>query len=586
MISGDAGGGFFADTKKEVSISDLINQVKNGEVKNITVEEDVLKVTYKDDSTATSQKEAGSSIYQVFEQAGVTDLVALGTSVNVKSSFFNGFWGVAVANLLPIVIMIVFFLFIFRQAGKSAGGVFDFGKSTAKIFNRNQQKVTFKDAAGVNEAIKELEEVVDFLRNPEKYRKLGARIPKGVLLVGPAGTGKTLLAKAVANEAQVPFFSMAGSEFMEMLVGVGASRVRDLFKQAKDNAPALIFVDEIESIGRQRGRSVMTSHGEQEQTLNQILVEMDGFSPNDNVIVLAATNRPDLLDDALVRPGRFDRQVVLQFPDIQGREEIIKIHVRNKPLDEGVDLKKIAKITVGFSGAELENMLNEAAILAAANGKEKVSMFEIKESITKVKLGRERHHIQSDEDKRITAYHEAGHAVVAKRLTKMDPVQRVSIVSRGLALGFTEMSPEDDRSHQTRAYLMNRITAYLGGRAAEELIYNDRTVGAGNDLEQASKIAYRMVSEFGMSNLGPTAYQYRSGTDQGENPFVGSAYSEETLAKIDGEVKSIIDVCYEQARTILASNRALLDEIVELLMRDETIEQDQFDIVVAKYPAE
>ncbi len=568
---------------KEVPLSQVVDAIKAREVERIVVEDNILTVYYKDSTQATSQKEIGVSIYEILNQSGITDLASYDTKIEVKTSALNGFWGQALSGLLPIVIMIVFFLIIFRQAGKNAGGVMDFGKSTAKGPSKNQSKVSFKDAAGVDEAIKELEEVVDFLRNPEKYRKLGARIPKGVLLIGPAGTGKTLLAKAVANEAQVPFFSMAGSEFMEMLVGVGASRVRDLFKQAKESAPSLIFIDEIESIGRQRGRSIMTSHGEQEQTLNQILVEMDGFSPNDNVIVLAATNRPDLLDTALIRPGRFDRQVALQLPDIEGRAQIITIHIKNKPLTEDVDIHKIAQMTVGFSGAELENMLNEAAILAAATGKDKISSFEIKESITKVRLGRERRHLQSDLDKKITAYHEAGHAVVANKLPEMDPVQRVSIVSRGLALGFTEISPESDRSHQTKTYLLHKISALLGGRAAEELIFNDRTVGAGSDLEQASTIAYRMVNSFGMSDLGPVAFVYKDKSDQFDNPFSASQYSEQMLSKIDQEIKGIIDTCYSQSQKILKENQTLLDEVVNVLLKEETIEQDRFNEIVAKH---
>ncbi len=576
------GGGWFGGNVKDVPLSQVVTDVKDNKVKTIEVSGDELTVTYKDGTKAKSQKE-NSSIYEVLNNAGITDPSSLDTKIEVKTSFFDGAWGALLVNALPIIIMILFFLFIFKQAGKTGGGVFDFGKSNARLFSKDQSKVTFKDAAGVDEAIDELEEVVDFLRNPGKYRKLGARIPAGILLIGPAGTGKTLLARAVANEAKVPFFSMAGSEFMEMLVGVGASRVRDLFKKAKENAPALIFIDEIDTIGRQRGRAMVSSNGEQEQTLNQILVEMDGFSPNDNVIVIAATNRPDLLDSALTRPGRFDRQVVLQLPDIKGREDILKVHSKNKPLAEDVDLMQIAKMTVGFSGAELENMLNEAAISAAATGKHEISNIEVRDAITKVKLGVERRHIQSEEDKRMTAYHEAGHAIVAKRLPGMDSVHRISIVSRGLALGFTEINPDVDKSHQTQKDLLNRITALLGGRAAEELIFKDRTAGAGSDLERASSIAYKMVSELGMSNLGPTAFTYESNR---KNPLASGQYSQKTAAQIDDEVKRIVDDSHKHAQEIIAKDVKLLDEVVSVLMKEETIEQEDFDKIVAEYDKE
>jgi len=568
--------------REEIPISTLISDIAKGDVEKVTVEEEQVDAVYKDGSEVYARKEQNTSFYEIPGSAGVD--VGDQVEIEIATPMFGDMFGLLLSNLLPIVVMIVFFLFLFRQAGKSAGGVFDFGKSTARVFTKDRPKVSFKDAAGVDEAKKELEEVVDFLRNSQKYRKLGARIPKGVLLVGPAGTGKTLLAKAVANEANVPFFSMAGSEFMEMLVGVGASRVRDLFKQAKENAPALIFIDELESIGRHRGRSVIASNAEQEQTLNQILVEMDGFSPNDNVIVLAATNRPDLLDSALTRPGRFDRTVVLQLPDIKGREEIIKIHLRNKPIAKDVDTSRLAKITVGFSGADIENMLNEAAILAASNGKSEISFSEIKESVTKVRLGRERRRVQSEEDRRITAYHEAGHAVVSKCIPGMDPVHRVSIVSRGLALGFTEINPEQDRQHQTKTDLENRITALLGGRAAEKLGFDDMTVGAGNDLEKASLIAHKMVTEYGMSELGPISYTDRAvGGDPIEPIPTRNRYSEEMGARIDREVKEIIDRNYRRAQKILEENREMLDELAELLMREETVEQETLDELVKRY---
>ncbi|NTV30723.1 ATP-dependent zinc metalloprotease FtsH [candidate division WWE3 bacterium] len=582
LIGGVSGGfsQFFSGNSKEIPVSQLVEDVNAGNVDKVTIEENRIKISYKNGSEAYSRKEINANFYEMMQQAGVSD-ISTKVQVEVASPPISDFLETILSNLIPIAIMIVFFLFLFRLAGKSAGGVLDFGKSNAKMFGKDTPKVSFKDAAGVAEAKQELEEVVDFLKSPDKYRRLGARIPKGVLLVGPAGTGKTLLARAVANEAGVPFYSMAGSEFMEMLVGVGASRVRDLFRTAKENAPALIFIDEVESIGRQRGRSIMASHGEQEQTLNQILVEMDGFSPNDNVIVIAATNRPDLLDSALTRPGRFDRTVVLQLPDIVGREEIIRIHLRNKPLASDVDITRLARLTVGFSGADIENMLNEAAILAARTGKKEIDMRDISNSATKVKLGPERRHLQSDADKKMTAYHEAGHAIVANRTPGMDPVQRVSIVSRGMALGFTEINPEQDKYHQTKTDLLNRITALLGGRAAEEIVFNDATVGAKSDLEKANIIARKMVAELGMSSLGPVAFDYVDSLEQTGDPILDrSKYSEQMASKIDSEIIQIITDAYKRAKDILTKDRILLDKVVDALMVEETIEQDKFEQII------
>ncbi|PIZ46016.1 cell division protein FtsH [candidate division WWE3 bacterium CG_4_10_14_0_2_um_filter_41_14] len=583
LIGQLSGGSFsgFSDKRTEIALSELVTKVNSGEISQIVVSGDRLEATLSDGTELLVQKEKGTSVYDVFSQAGVENLSDK-TKIEVKTPFLDGFWGIAIGSLLPVIIMVVFFLFLFKSAGKSGGGMFEFGKSNARLFSRNQSSVTFNDAAGVPEAKKELEEVVDFLKQPEKYRKLGARIPKGVLLVGPAGTGKTLLARAVANEAGVPFLSMAGSEFMEMLVGVGASRVRDLFAQAKHSAPSLIFIDEIETIGRKRGRSSMTSQGEQEQTLNQILVEMDGFTPNDNVIVLAATNRPDLLDNALVRPGRFDRQVALSFPDKFGRKEIIAIHAHNKPLSAEVDIDRLSQMTVGFSGADIENMLNESAILAASQDKSQIDMVDVNESISKVKLGRARNFLQSDEEKRMTAYHEAGHALVAKVLPGTDVVNRVSIVSRGMALGFTEINPEEDKYHQTRTDLLHRIAALLGGRAAEEIVYNNFTVGAHNDLDRASHIANKMVTEYGMSELGPVAFTYSDSMgDELFDPIIDRPrISNEMAAKIDNQIKKIIDESYVVAQEVLAPRRHILDAVVEVLMKNETIEKDEFDAIV------
>jgi len=440
----------------------------------------------------------------------------------------------------------------------------------------------------VDDAKKELEEVVDFLKNPAKYQKIGARTPKGVLLFGPSGVGKTLLAKAVAGEANVPFFSMAGSEFMEMLVGVGASRVRDLFSQAKASAPSIIFIDEIDAIGRQRGRGLIGGHDEREQTLNQILVEMDGFTPNDNVLVMAATNRGDLLDPALLRPGRFDRRVTLDMPDKEGRLAILAIHARGKKFVKGIDWQRIVDRTVGFSGADLENMLNEAAIQAARNGKEAIGMTDLEEAATKVKLGPARKKVQTEEDRRITAYHEAGHALVSHLLPKTDPVQRISIVARGMSLGHTEISPEGDRTHETKTRLTQAITAILGGRAAEQIVFNEMTAGAANDIKVATKYAKAMVVDFGMSPLGPVNLGANSEMGDFGNLewYEGSQISPAFAEKVDREVSKIIDSCYRRAVALLKKERKNLGKIVSLLMSKETIDKDDFEKIVGKKSSE
>ena len=456
-----------------------------------------------------------------------------------------------------------------------------FGRSRAQLFVRGRQtRITFSDVAGVDEAKQELEEVVDFLKNAGKYRALGARIPKGVLLVGPAGTGKTLLARAVAGEANAPFYSMSGSEFMEMLVGVGAARVRDLFETAKKNSPSIIFIDEIESIGRQRGGAMTGGHEEREQTLNQILTEMDGFTPTDNVIVLAATNRPELLDPALTRPGRFDRRVVLDLPDIEGREAIVKIHARGKPFAKDVDFRKIAKRTVGFSGADLENMLNEAAILAAGSGRKQITNSDVEESATKVKLGPEKRRLQSPQEKKMTAYHEGGHAMVSAKLPHTDPVHRVSIVSRGLALGFTETPPLADKYQHTETELLERIATMMGGRAAEEVVFGEFTAGASSDLAQATLLARRMVEELGMSELGPVSFA------AGERAWFGvmgeaQSWSNEMSSKVDAEVKKILDGAYEVAKKIVLAQRKRLDKVAEALLEKETLDGDEFAKLIA-----
>jgi cell division protease FtsH len=484
---------------------------------------------------------------------------------------------------LPILLLAGFFFFFLRQARSAGDGILSFSKSKAKQFNRDNPSTKFVDVAGVDEAKQELTEVVDFLKRPEKYRSLGAKIPKGALLVGPAGVGKTLLARAVAGEAGVQFLSIAGSEFMEMLVGVGASRVRDMFDTAKKTAPSIIFIDEIDSIGRQRGLGIGGGHDEREQTLNQILVEMDGFETSTNVIVMAATNRPDMLDPALIRPGRFDRRIMLELPDIEGRKAIVKIHSRNKPLSEDVDLEKIARRTVGFSGADIENMLNEAAIIAARNGKKEIDSKDMEEAALKVQLGPERKRMTSEEEKRITAFHEAGHALVTKMLPHMDPVHRISIVARGGTGGHTLIPPSQDRYNETKTHLLETIVSLLGGRAAEEIEFNEFTVGASSDIKRATDIARKMVTEFGMSSLGPLT----TGV-QGESPWLArelgdpKPLSEHLAAKVDVEVKGIIDQSFEKAKKILRENKEKLDLVATELLHKETLEGSEFDEIVDK----
>jgi cell division protease FtsH len=484
----------------EKSLSETLSDIKEGKTEQIDVEGETIYVEYQDGSLYTTRKEPSQSFTDILESA---DIDPSSVDFAIKDQSFVKAWSSFLEIILPVALTGIIFLWIFRQARGAQDSIFSFGRSKAKLFAKGKQAVTFDDVGGIDEAKEELKEVVDFLKHPRKYRALGARTPKGVLLVGPAGGGKTLLAKAVAGEAGVPFFSMAGSEFMEMLVGVGASRVRDLFATAKKAAPSIIFIDEIDAIGRTRGVGSMGGHDEREQTLNQILVEMDGFTPNDHVIVVAATNRGDLLDSALMRPGRFDRRVILEPPDIEGRKRILEIHRKGKPFDKTVDWDKVAKRTVGFTGADLENMLNEAAILAARDNKKSISWEDIEEAATKVKLGPEKKRLQSDLDKKMTAYHEAGHAVVTYNLPNMDPVHRVSIVSRGMALGYTLIPPRQDRIHETQTHLKETIISLLGGRAAEDLEFSEFTSGAVNDIAQATKIARKMVVELGMSSLGP-----------------------------------------------------------------------------------
>lgn len=560
---------------EEIDLSKALGDIKSGQVKKIQQDGDRLVLTYKDEKQFFTRKETNESLIVTLQSAEINP-----TSVDIEivdQTVLKVITDI-LGTLLPLILMGVFFYYIFRQARGAQDSIFSFGQSRAKVFSKGKQAISFKDVAGVDEAKKELEEVVDFLKHPQKYRALGARTPKGVLLVGPSGVGKTLLAKAVAGEAGVPFFSMAGSEFMEMLVGVGASRVRDLFSTAKKAAPAIIFIDEIDAIGRQRGAGFMGGHDEREQTLNQILVEMDGFTPNDNVIIVAATNRGDLLDPALLRPGRFDRTVVLDMPDLEGRKAILKIHAGNKKFNKEVNWEKAAKRTVGFSGADLENMLNEAAISAARLNKKEIGDADLEESAVKVKLGPERKRLQSDEDKKMTAYHEAGHAVVSFYSPQTDPVHRISIVARGMSLGHTLIAPLKDRSHETKTRLLEQIRVMFGGRAAEELIFKEMTTGAANDISQATRIIKAMVINFGMSSLGPVYLGPQvNGDDSGKSWFEPNNISPDMQAKIDGEINRITDESYKAAQKIIKENKAKLDKIAQALIDKETLEEEEFE---------
>ena len=570
----------FQKALPEITLKKLTQDIKSKKVDSLEVIGNRIIVKYKDGNYALSYKEQGESIIVLLKELGVDPK---SVPIKIKDiSDQSGFWNL-MSNLIPTLLMIGFFLFLFRQARGAQESIFSFGQARVKRFTKNMPKVTFKDVAGVEEAKKELQEVVDFLKHPEKYKKVGARTPKGVILIGPPGCGKTLLARAVAGEAGVPFFSVAGSEFMEMLVGIGAARVRDLFATAKKNAPSIIFIDEIDAIGRARSRGVLPSHDEREQTLNQILVEMDGFEPYEQVVVIAATNRGDLLDPALLRPGRFDRRIILDYPGLEERKAILKIHARGKPFAEDVDWDKVAKRTIGFSGADLENMLNEAAIKAAREGRDKITMEDIEDAALKVKLGPEKKRLRSDYEKKLTAYHEGGHAIVAHFLPHTDPVHRVSIVSRGMALGYTLVPPSTDKLQETKTQLLEKITVMLGGRAAEELIFGEITTGAANDFDQATKIARLMVVEYGMSDLGPINLGPTIDvTEWGKSFLQQETISQETLAKVDKEVSKILNSCYERAKQILKEHKKELDKVAEALLKKETLDQEEFEKIVGK----
>ena len=559
-----------------VPLSKVIELIKNNQEKNVSVTDNDITITLKDGNRVlTAEKEPTISFTEILQKENI-DIKNVPLKIENRQGWKT--IGDIMTLLLTVGAPILLLVWFFRKssAGSMGGGMFGFGKSTAKLFVKGKQKITFKDVAGVNEAKKDLEEIVDFLKNPDKYLKMGARVPKGVLLVGPSGVGKTMLAKAVAGEANVPFFSMAGSEFMEMLVGVGASRARDLFGTAKKAGKAIIFIDEIDAIGRMRG-GIEGGHGEREQTLNQILVEMDGFEPNEAVVVLAATNRVDLLDPALMRPGRFDRRVVLEMPDLEARKEIMKIHARGKPFDDSVEWEAVARRTVGFSGADLENLLNESAIGAAREGRKVIIMADVEEAALKVKLGAAKKRTQSDEDKLMTAYHEAGHAIV-NFVNKLDAVHRVSIVSRGMALGFTLIPPEKDRVHETKSRLLKQMMMAMGGRAAEELVFGDITTGASSDISHVTNIARNMVTEWGMSKLGPINFgpQYDMG-DYGRAVMEPSRTSETKMAAVDEEIGILVNEALVGAEKILTSNRKKLDKIAKVLVEKESLDQNEFE---------
>jgi len=581
---------FFSPTQQaeEVDISTVAAWAKAGEIISITISRDEITVEHKDrPQEAIARKEPDIGLTETLIGLGVTEDQLSEIEISVERPSQWGNWLALAGSLLPVIFIAGLFFFLMRQAQSGNNQAMSFGKSKARMVASEQPTVTFEDVAGAVEAKEGLEEVVEFLKEPEKFTALGARIPKGVLLVGAPGTGKTLMAKAVSGEAGVPFFSISGSEFVEMFVGVGASRVRDLFEQAKKNSPCIIFIDEIDAVGRHRGAGLGGSHDEREQTLNQILVEMDGFDTDTNVIILAATNRPDILDPALLRPGRFDRRVVMDQPDKRGRQAILEVHTRGKPLASDIDMEILAKETPGFVGADIENLVNEAAILAARRDKNAITMSEFQEARERIVAGPERKsRLITDEEKEVTAYHEAGHALVAHTLPNCDPVHKVSIISRGMALGYTLALPKDDDLLNSRDKFRDELAGLLGGRAAEELIFNEVWTGAGNDLERATRLARRMVTQFGMSEeLGPLTFGKKDeliflGREIGEQ----RNYSEEVARKIDRAVRNLINEAYSRAKSILIENRAILDRIAKQLIEVETLDKIEFEALVTETP--
>ncbi|WP_295792891.1 ATP-dependent zinc metalloprotease FtsH [uncultured Veillonella sp.] len=572
VIAIDAFSGQSAN-KSELSYTGFIQQVQQKKVESVTITNDHgIKGKLKNGTEFNSYAPTDETLIKTLQDNGV--------EITAAPPEQPAWWMSLLGSAIPIIILVVLFFFIMQQTQGGGGRVMNFGKSRAKLMGEGNVKVSFKDVAGAEEAKQELEEVVEFLKDPGKFTAIGAKIPKGVLLAGPPGTGKTLLAKAVAGEAGVPFFTISGSDFVEMFVGVGASRVRDLFTQAKKNAPCIIFIDEIDAVGRQRGSGLGGGHDEREQTLNQLLVEMDGFGANEGIITIAATNRPDILDPALLRPGRFDRQVIVGRPDLRGREAILKVHARNKPLADDVDLKTIAKKTPGFTGADLSNLLNEAALLAARLNKKVITMAEVEEASEKVSMGPERRsHIVSDKDRKLTAYHESGHAIVAHLLPHADPVHKVTIIPRGAAGGYTMMLPTEEQNYKTKSQLLADIRVALGGRVAEALILDEISTGASGDLQSVTNTARAMVTRWGMSDeLGPIVFG-----EQQEQVFLGKNlghernYSEEIAAKIDTEIHRIVEDAYKDVTKLLSDNEKFLHDMANALLEEETIDAKAVD---------
>ncbi len=563
---------------QELSFDKALTQIRNKDISDLTLKQDVLELTNKNGEKLTAKLDATDAPREsILKAADET-----GTKVTLEPASSGWGW-IVLINALPFLLLIGFLAFTLRQMQAGGNKALSFGKSKAKLLNNQQKRVTFKDVAGVEEAKDELQEIIEFLKDPQKFQKLGGRIPKGVLMVGPPGTGKTLLAKAVAGEANVPFFSISGSDFVEMFVGVGASRVRDLFEQGKKNAPCIIFIDEIDAVGRHRGAGLGGGHDEREQTLNQLLVEMDGFESNDGVILMASTNRPDVLDPALLRPGRFDRQVVVSYPDVRGREGILKVHTRKIPLDESINVNVIARGTPGFTGADLANLVNEAALNAARRNQKVVTMFDLEFAKDKVMMGPERRSmVVSEKERRLTAIHEAGHTIVGLNIPESDPVHKVTIVPRGRALGVTYYLPEQDVLGRTKEELLAMIANAMGGRIAEELYIGRITTGASNDIERATELARQMVCTYGMSELGPLAFGKKE-----EQIFLGREiaqhrdFSEDTAIKIDQEVKRIISSQYQRAEKILSENKTVMENMTQALLERETLDSVQIRRIAA-----
>ncbi len=562
--------------EKEIIFSEFVAAVNSGEVASVTIQGNEITGTFLNGTAFKTITPDDPDLVRMLRERGI--------KIAAKRDKESSMWYSLLITGLPMLLLIGLWIFFIRQMQIGGGKAMSFGKSRARIFLKDQgKKVTFKDVAGIEESKEEVTEIIEFLKDPQKFTKLGGRIPKGILLVGPPGTGKTLLARAIAGEADVPFFSISGSDFVEMFVGVGASRVRDLFMQAKRSTPCIVFIDEIDAVGRYRGAGLGGGHDEREQTLNQLLVEMDGFEVNEGIILIAATNRPDILDPALLRPGRFDRQVVVPIPDIKGRGEILRVHTRNSPLADDVDLTVLARGTPGFTGADLENLVNEAALLAARHNKKFIEMQELEQAKDKVLMGTERRSmIISEEEKKDTAYHEAGHAMVAKLIPGSDPIHKVTIIPRGRALGVTQQLPIDERHIYSREYLVTNITTLMGGRAAEELVLQHFTTGAGNDIEKATELARKMVCEWGMSDvLGPLAFGQRE-----EQIFLGREiaqhrdYSETTAQEIDREVKKIVMECYERAKDALKKNIGVLHKMAQTLLEKESLTGDEIDRII------